>query len=102
HRIWAEIAAPLMTSDQVLAANLAGVQSPALLAALAQTFTDQGTSLKGFLRVCMASKRYQLGSSGKSTSADALQGRYVLRRNHAEVIERGDYGIAGVTTGSLW
>lgn len=102
HRIGTEIAAPLLNPDQFLRANIDAVASPELLAALTQTFTNEGTSLKGFLRVCLNSKLYQLSSSGTSTAADALQGRYVLRRNHAEVIERGDWGIAGITTGTQW
>ncbi len=102
HRIWSEIAAPLLNPDQFLAANLAGVQSPQLLAALTQVFIDQGTRLKGTLRVFMSSQLYQLTSSAKDTKADALQGRYVLRRQHAEVLSTGDYAVAGVTTGSVW
>jgi hypothetical protein len=102
HRIWNEIAAPLLNPDQFLAANLAAVNSPQLLAALTQVFTDQGTSLKGTLRVFMNSNLYQLTSDGTSTAADPYQGRYVLRRQHAELIAGGDYGIAGVTTGSQW
>jgi hypothetical protein len=50
----------------------------------------------------MNSNLYQLTSTGTSTAADPYQGRYVLRRQHAEVILTGDYGVAGVTTGSVW
>jgi len=102
HRIWTEIATQLLNPSQFLAANLASVQSPALLAALQQVFTDQGTRLSDTLRVFMNSNLYQLTSSGPNTAADPYQGRYVLRREHAEVIEGADYAVAGVTTGTTW
>ena len=96
HRIWSEIASPLLDPNQFLKVNLDGVASKPLLQALGQLFKDQQGSLKGFLRVAMGSRLYQLSSAGTSTTADPYQGRYVLRRHHGEALERGVASLAGV------
>jgi adhesin/invasin len=96
HRIWSEIASELLNTNEFLAANLAAVRSPALLAALTQLFKDQNSSLKGFLRQAMNSRLYQLSSAGNDLSADPFQGRYVLRRHHSEVIGEGIFQVAGL------
>ena len=85
-----------MNTNEFLAANLAAVRSPALLAALTQLFKDQNSSLKGFLRQAMNSRLYQLSSAGNDLSADPFQGRYVLRRHHSEVIGEGIFQVAGL------
>ena len=96
HRIWGEIAAPLLDPNQFLKANLDAVASKPLLDAITALFKQNGT-LKGFLRQAMASRLYQLSSAGTSTAADRFQGRYALRRHHGEAVERGVAGLAGVT-----
>ncbi|MCA8926326.1 MAG: Ig-like domain-containing protein [Planctomycetes bacterium] len=97
HRVWSEIATPLLDPNQFLKANLDGVQTPVLLDALATEFANSGTSLKTFLRLAMNSKLYQLSSERADARADRLQGRYVLRRNHSEVLEQGVHQIANRT-----
>jgi len=96
HRIWAEVMAPLLDSNLFLQSNLAGVGNPALLTQIAQTFTDQKGSLKGFLRTITNSKTYQLTTAGKTTTGDALQARRTVRRQHSEVLEQGLYAMAGI------
>ena len=96
HRIWAEIASPLLNVNEFLAANLSAVKNQQLLTALGDTFAAQNTSLQGFLRVALNSKLYQLSSAHTTTAGDANQARYQLRRNHAEVLERGIHQIADV------
>jgi hypothetical protein len=100
HRIWGELGTPLLNPNQFLQAELAGVQAPALLDALEQLLRDQGGSLKGFLRVALSSKLFQLTSEGQNTTADPYQGRYVMRRHHSEVVEVGVHQLAGVTMGN--
>lgn len=95
HRIWAEIADPLLNPNQFLAANLATANQPAVLAALAQAFKDQKSSLKGFLRVALNSATYQLSTAGDGLN-DTLLARRTVRRHHAEVLDAGVSTIAGV------
>jgi hypothetical protein len=87
HRIWTEIASQLLDPNQFLAANLAGDQAPALLTALAAQFKANNTQLKAFLRVCLNSNVWQLTAAYPSQAADAYQGRYQVRRQHAEVVD---------------
>jgi adhesin/invasin len=96
HRIWTEIAAPLLDPNQFLKANLDAVASKPLLDALTAAFKAQNGSVKGFLRLAMGSRLYQLSSRGTTTAADRYQGRYVLRRHHSETLEKGVHATAGV------
>jgi|GEM_PF-1605796 len=95
HRIWSEIATQLLDPNEFLRANLDAVTAPVLLDALATEFANQNTSLKGFLRMAMTSKLYQLSSERADTQADPYQGRYRLRRSNSEVLEQGVHQIAG-------
>lgn len=96
HRIWAEIMGPMLDPDQFLQVNLAGVKNPKLLDTVTQAFSDQKTSLKGFLRQLLNSKLYQLSGTGKDTKNDELYSRHVARRHHAEVVDAGTSALAGV------
>ncbi|MCO5170525.1 MAG: Ig-like domain-containing protein [Planctomycetes bacterium] len=96
HRIWAEVASPLLDPDEFLQANLAALKSPRLLRALSDVYRQQQGSLKGFLRVALSSRLFQLSSQAATTAADPYQGRYALRRHHSEVLERGVHQVAGV------
>jgi adhesin/invasin len=95
HRIWAEIATQLIDPDQFLAANLAGDPTPALLTALATAFANSNSQLKAFLRVCLNSNLWQLTAAYPSQAGDTYQGRYVIRRQHAEVIDRSVNEVLG-------
>ncbi len=96
HRIWSEIATPLLDENQFLKANLDAVRSPALLTALRDEFKRTNTSLKAFLRTCLNSRLFQLTSAGTTTAADPFQGRYVLRRQHSETVQSGVASVTGV------
>jgi hypothetical protein len=96
HRIWAELMGVQLDPNQFLQVNLAGVKNPKLLDAVAQTFTDQKTSLKGFLRVLTNSKLYQLSGTGKDTKNDSLYARHMVRRHNSEVLDSGTSALAGV------
>jgi len=96
HRIWSEVMSPMLDPNQFLQANLAAVANPKLLDQVAQTFMDQKTSLKGFLRVVTNSKLYQLSSQGTNTKGDPLYARRAVRRHHAEVLDAGTSALAGV------
>lgn len=96
HRIWGEVARPLLNPDEFLAATLAAVRSPAFLEALSTEFIAQNTSLKGFLRSIMSSRVYQLSSQGTTTANDDLLARYALRRHHSEVLEAGNSTVCGL------
>ncbi len=97
HRIWAELKSPLLDSNQFVKANLDAMGAPAVLAALAKTFKQRNTSLKGFLRDCLNSRLYQLtaDSAAVDTAIDGIA-RHKMRRHHAEVIEKGYRALAGV------
>jgi hypothetical protein len=97
HRIWSEISAPLLDPNQFLAANLQGMNAPSVLDALTQTFRDQGSSLRGFLRQCLNSRLYQLSSDCAIVNS-GLDGiaRHKVRRQHAEVIESAYAYLGGV------
>jgi len=95
HRIWAELAGPLLDPDDVRAATLEGVAAPELLAALADAFRTSGTRLDDFLRVCLTSRLYQLDARGRA-DADPLPARRVLRRHHAETLARGVRSLLGL------
>ncbi|MEZ0228266.1 MAG: Ig-like domain-containing protein, partial [Planctomycetota bacterium] len=99
HRIWAEVATPLLDENQFLKANLDAVRSPALLTALRDEFKRQNTSLKGFLRSCLNSRLFQLSSSSTTAAADPYQGRYQLRRLHSETVQSGVASLTGVAFG---
>lgn len=87
HRIFAEVAQPLLDPNQFLQKNLDAVTTPAVLDALTTQFDATGASLKGFLGSIFKSKFYQLTSAGKSAANDPLLARHVIRRNHSEVME---------------
>ncbi len=96
HRIFSEVATPLIDPNQFLAVNLAGVAAPTVLETLAQEFTKDGFSLKAFLREVLNSKTWQLSSAGTSTAGDAVLARFQVQRIHAEVADQGMSEVAGV------
>jgi hypothetical protein len=96
HRVFAEVMAPLLDSNRVLAQQLKDVKVPDVLAASTKAFTDQGTSLKGYLRVLMRSKLYQLTAKGSSTANDNILARHTLRPHAAEVLEAGIVSVTGI------
>jgi hypothetical protein len=49
----------------------------------------------------MSSQLFQLTSAGTSTIADPYQGRYVLRRQHAEVIDQAGSQVVGAPWSGL-
>jgi hypothetical protein len=97
HRIFAEVMDPLLDPNQFLAANMANVANPALLDALTQQFQGQQFSLRGYLRVILNSKVYQLTTVGTTTANDALLARRTVRRHHSEVIDQAVNQVAGTT-----
>ncbi|MBA2322161.1 MAG: Ig-like domain-containing protein [Deltaproteobacteria bacterium] len=96
HRIFAEVMQPLLDSNRVLAQQLADVKVPEVLKASTSVFTSQGTSLKGYLRILMRSKLYQLTTKGTTTTNDAILARHPLRRHAAEVLQAGIVAATGV------
>jgi hypothetical protein len=96
HRIFAEVMQPLLDSNRILAQQVAGVSAPEVLKTCSSVFTSQGTSLKGFLRVLMRSKLYQLTTRGTTTANDAILARHTLRRHAAEVLQAGIVAVTGV------
>jgi hypothetical protein len=96
HRIFAEVMQPLLDSNRILAQPLASVKAPEVLKACSTVFTSQGTSLKGYLRVLMRSKLYQLTTKGTAVTNDAILARHTLRRHAAEVLQAGIVGVTGV------
>ncbi len=95
HRIFAEIAQPLLDPNQFLAKELEGNKTPAVLDALTAQFEAAGTNLKTFMAVVMKSKYYQLSSAGTTDVNDPLLARHVVRRHHSEVME----SVVQTTTG---
>jgi adhesin/invasin len=96
HRIFAEVMDPLLDSNRVLAQPLASVKVPEVLKACSTVFTNQGTSLKGYLRTLMRSKLYQLTTKGTTTANDNILARRTLRRHAAETLEAGIVGVTGI------
>jgi hypothetical protein len=99
HRIFGEVMVPLLDPNRILAAQIAAVQVPAVLAASTSVFTSQSTSLKGYLRTLLNSKLYQLTGQGTNTVHDGLLARRTLRRGLAEVLERGIVSMTGIADG---
>ena len=97
HRIWTEIATQLLDPDQFLAANLAAVKAPAVLNELENQFALSNTQLKAFLRVCLNSTLWQLTAASPSQAPDPYEGRYVVRRQHAETIDRSVNEVLGTS-----
>ncbi len=95
HRIFSEVAQPLLNPNQFLAKELEGNKTPAVLDALTAQFAAAGTNLKTFLATVMKSKYYQLSSAGTTDVNDPLLARHVVRRNHSEVME----SVLQTTTG---
>ncbi len=77
HRIFAEIAQPLLDPNQFLAKELEGNKTPAVLDALTAQFEAAGTNLKTFMAVVMKSKYYQLSSAGTTDVNDPLLARHL-------------------------
>ncbi|MGE0710847.1 MAG: DUF1549 domain-containing protein [Planctomycetota bacterium] len=88
HRIFAEVTSPLLNPDQFLQKNLDAVTVPNVLAAIEKVFSDENTSLQGFLRQVFTSKWYQLSSDATNmdTQYDGLLQRHMIRRHHAEFV----------------
>ena len=105
HRIFAEVATPLLNPNQFLAKELDGVSVPNVLAALTSAFATEKSSLKGFLKVVFTSNYYQLTSNAKDldTQFDPLLQRRNLRRIHAEVAQSAISEVTGaaITGGDL-
>jgi adhesin/invasin len=96
HRIFGEVMVPLLDPNRILAAPIAGVTVPSVLAASTSVFTSQGTSLKGYLRTLLNSNLYQLTAQSSTTAHDALLARHKLRRGLAEVLEQGVVSATGI------
>lgn len=96
HRIFAEVMQPLLDSNRVLAQQLADVKVPEILKASTSVFSTQGTSLKGYLRILMRSKLYQLSTKAATTANDAIFARRTLRRHAAEVLQAGIVSVTGI------
>lgn len=96
HRIFAEVMQPLLNSNRILAQAVADVKVPKVLEACSSVFTAQNTSLKGFLRVLLNSRLYQLTTKGTTVANDAILARHTLRRHAAEVLEAGIVSVTGI------
>ena len=89
HRVFAEVAAPLLDPNQFLERNVAAVAVPNVLQTLTDVFTQQQGSLRGYLRVVFNSRYYQLSSAdgGRDLQrSDPYLYRRTLRLRHAEVV----------------
>lgn len=95
HRIWSELATPLLDPSRFLEENAATILQPAVLDALAAAFKGANGSLQGFLRVVLGSKLYQLTTAGVTTRKDTLLARQKVRRHNAETVERGTSSVTG-------
>ena len=89
YRIWAELGLSFIDPNQFTKANLDAVTVPEFLDALTDTFSNEGTSLRRFLRVILKSKVYQLTSCGTTTTNDKYLARFIVRRQHAETLLAG-------------
>lgn len=96
HRIFSEVALPLLNPSQFLQANLDAVTTPNVLDAIEATFAAD-TTLKGFLKTVLTSRWYQLTTATDDATNDPLLARRTLRRQHAEVIDSALNNLTGAT-----
>jgi hypothetical protein len=99
HRLFAQVATPLLDPNQFLQKNVDAVMVPAVFDALGQAFLAEQTSLRGFLRVVFGSVSYQLTScvDGLDTANDVFLQRRTLRMRFAEVFDHGVDDLTGRT-----
>jgi hypothetical protein len=97
HRIFAEIATPLLNPNQFLQVNLDAVAIPAVLNAV-ETLFARDTSFQGFLKSVFMSSYYQLSSDATTLDPqfDRLMQRRTLVRMHAETVETALNELTGV------
>ncbi len=99
HRIFADVATPLLNPNQFLQKELDQVAVPNVLDAITQAFDAESTSLQGFLKVVFSSAYYQLSSSadGLDAANDRLLQRRALSRHKAEVMASAVDELSGGT-----
>lgn len=105
HRIFSEVAAPLLNPNQFLQKELDGVAVPNVLNALTAAFDASNTSLKDYLKTIFTSKFYQLSTDATNmdTQYDPLLQRFPLTRHKSEVMESAVAELTGqsITGGDL-
>lgn len=101
HRIFADVAQPLLDPNQFLYANLSAMKAPAVLDALQAEFTRTRGDLKAFLSTVFKSKAWQLGSEVSNPANDGFLSRRVLRRQQTEGCASLVQNVTGAAPGQL-
>ncbi len=102
HRIWSEIATPLLDPGDIRNETLEPLRASGMVRlfdALQAEFERVDTNLREFMRSCLRSQLYQLSSHASpeySFQADAFLGRFPVRRRFAEVLNHGLYVAGGM------